>query len=294
MANKLYEENDVWRIANSIRRNAPRLVGERTMLLSEMPSGIDDVYMEGYENGWSSITDNPNESDSITTEVDETSVKVTVAEGYYESNIVKVLTVENGDLDAILDYFVDENTRDATNIHSDISVENQNVRVTVESGYYTEDTIVDIDVSDVAGSGGGGSLDDNIRIFAPIFIQNEATKITATSYDNQQVYYSSDFENAVVGNITYNWQDDITTQVTATVTSITLTAQNNNPLLSVVVCVAVEYRKISGTLVATKHIYVDVPPSSSNTKQITFSKIGVGKIPYSSKVHYLKFSLGGN
>lgn len=167
MANKLYEENDVWRIANSIRRNAPRLVGERTMLLSEMPSGIDDVYMEGYENGWSSITDNPNESDSITTEVDETSVKVTVAEGYYESNIVKVLTVENGDLDAILDYFVDENTRDATNIHSDISVENQNVRVTVESGYYTEDTIVDIDVSDVAGSGGGiGDVD-----FAPLIEQ---------------------------------------------------------------------------------------------------------------------------
>lgn len=144
------------------------------------------------------------------------------------------------------------------------------------------------------GGGGGGSLDDTIRIFAPIFIQNEATKITATSYDNQQVYYYSDFENAVVGNITYNWQDDITTQVTATVTSITLTAQNNNPLLSVVVCVAVEYRNLSGTVVATKHIYVDVPPLSSNTKQITFSKVGTSKVKASNKVHYLKFSLGGN
>lgn len=261
MAKKLYEEENIRRIANSIRNNAPRLAGQSTFLLEEMPSGIDDVYMEGYENGYNYITQNPHTSEDVKINLDvpNASVVVTAPSGYYADNISK-------EADALPIY-----------------------QAGADRGYQLgyEDGLR-------AGGGGGGSLDDTIRIFAPIFIQNEATKITATSYDNQQVYYYSDFENAVVGNITYNWQDDITTQVTATVTSITLTAQNNNPLLSVVVCVAVEYRKISGTLVATKHIYVDVPPSSSNTKQITFSKIGVGKIPYSSKVHYLKFSLGGN
>ena len=51
MANKLYEVEDVRRIANAIRANAPNIVGRRDFSLSEMPSGIDDVYMEGYENG---------------------------------------------------------------------------------------------------------------------------------------------------------------------------------------------------------------------------------------------------
>jgi hypothetical protein len=264
MGNKLYEEEEVRQIAISLRANAPRKIGQKELLLSEMSSSVDDVYLEGYENGYKDITENPNTEENIHFTVTETSVSVKVDSGYYDKETVTELDVQRGDLDPIVDAAYDRGYSD---------------------GY-------DEGLSE--GSGGGGSLDDTIRIFAPIFIQNEATKITATSYDNQQVYYYSDFENAVVGNITYNWQDDITTQVTASVTSITLTAQNNNPLLSVVVCVAVEYRQISGTLVATKHIYVDVPPLSSNTKQITFSKIGVGKIPYSHKVHYLKFSLGGN
>lgn len=108
MSNKLYEEEDIRRIANSIRANAPRWVGQRTFLLDEMPSGIDDVYMEGYENGYNDITQHPNTSDDVDMEVSETSVTVTVSSGYYADEVKKILSEDTGALDPIIDKAYDE------------------------------------------------------------------------------------------------------------------------------------------------------------------------------------------
>lgn len=55
MANKLYEENDIQAIADSIRRNAPNSTNGSTFSVGEMAQAVDVVYEEGYENGVASV-----------------------------------------------------------------------------------------------------------------------------------------------------------------------------------------------------------------------------------------------
>lgn len=123
MANKLYEEYDVERIAISIRNNAPRKVGQREFLLTEMPSGIDDVYIEGYENGGeqgykSGLIDG---EEKVKTEEARTAdnvnltnqgvpegaysayITVNVDAGYYAEDTPKTFRASDGDLDSIVD-----------------------------------------------------------------------------------------------------------------------------------------------------------------------------------------------
>ena len=55
MANKLYEEESIQAIADSIRQNAPNSTSGNTYTVEEMPQGVKAVYDEGYENGVASV-----------------------------------------------------------------------------------------------------------------------------------------------------------------------------------------------------------------------------------------------
>jgi hypothetical protein len=133
---------------------------------------------------------------------------------------------------------------------------------------------------------------EGIRALTPVIIQNDADRTTSSLYGvSSYVYDTSYFENATVGNITYDWQNDITEQVTGTNSKLTLTVENRNAYLYVTVCVNAKYTNSISGAVTNKYISVTVPPSSNNTAQQTFSKT-IGTFSYA--VTYLRYSIDGN
>lgn len=124
--------------------------------------------------------------------------------------------------------------------------------------------------------------------FVPIFIQNDATAVTAVGYTSVtgKVYDAAEFENASVGDITYNWADEVIVTVSSTLTSVTVTVENKNPVLNVTVCVKASIVGVSATV--SNYLSVNVPPLSSNSATATFSRT-MGTLDYTTQ--YLRWSI---
>lgn len=178
MGNKLYEEDSIKNIANAIRQHAPVQVGSRSFYVSQMATFVGSVASENRYKGKEELkTEEARTEENVTHSVSKTAATVTIPSGYYAEEVKKVLNVQDGDLDLIVDtayddgleagieYIKTEEGRDSSNIYTGVHVEMKEVEVIVDAGYYPQETVVNVNVQEVYEQGyedglaAGGSSD---------------------------------------------------------------------------------------------------------------------------------------
>lgn len=191
MANKLYEESSIEAIAEKIRQFST-YNKNRTYVVGQMAQGVQDACQDQYQRGLDSgftdgelsgankvKTEEARSEANVTHSVSKTSATVTIPSGYYAEEVKKVLNVQDGDLDLIVDTAYDdgleagynngydsgfadgelsgvnkvktEEARDYRNISYDVYV--KEVEVNVDAGYYPQETVVNVDVQSVYDEG---------------------------------------------------------------------------------------------------------------------------------------------
>lgn len=122
MANKLYEEESIRAIANTLRQNDPR-ISNGTFTVGEMPRAIESVVDYQYEAG----------------------DQAGYSRGYNNGHTVG--------LTEGAEKVKTEEARDDNDIYTIVEADNKNVEVTVTGGYYSQETVRNVNVESVYEAG---------------------------------------------------------------------------------------------------------------------------------------------
>jgi flagellar biosynthesis/type III secretory pathway protein FliH len=186
--------------------------------------GYDMGYDEGYDAGMAKVkTDEARTSSDVTHSVSKIAATITIPSGYYAEEVKKVLDVQDGDLDPIVDAAYDEGAeagynygydlgfatgelsgvnkvkteeaKDNSNVEINFIVPNTSVVVTAPSGYYADGINKEVDADPIYDKGYDEGIEyikteearDNRNIAYDVYSKEVEVNVEAGYYPQEAV-----------------------------------------------------------------------------------------------------------